>query len=187
LAAEKRLDEHITNRFKVDTATGSDAEELVDFVDPHSTSTLERDVANVAQGTLARVDPRHLPCGPYRLGNLLGRGGMGTVYSAERIDGEVTQRVAVKLIQPGPDRRQLRQRFLAERQILAPLSHPNIARLLDAGHREDGQPYLVMECVEGKTIDVHCDGLSLRHKLKLFLKVCAASATCTGIWWCIVI
>ena len=71
-------------------------------------------------------------------GSLLGRGGMGTVHLAERVDGEVAQRVAVKLLRPGADDPRLRQRFLAERQILATLSHPNIARLLDAGHREDG-------------------------------------------------
>ncbi len=66
-------------------------------------------------------------CGPYRLTDLLGRGGMGAVYLAERVDGELAHRVAVKLLRPGADTRQLRQRFLAERQILATLSHPNIA------------------------------------------------------------
>ena len=123
---------------------------------------------------LARLEPKDLPCGPYRLGDLLGRGGMGTVYLAERVDGEVAQRVAVKLLRPGADDPELRQRFLAERQILATLSHPNIARLLDAGHREDGQPYLVMEYVEGKAIDVYTAGLGIRQKITLFLKVCAA-------------
>ncbi len=113
-------------------------------------------------------------CGPYRLGNLLGRGGMGSVYAAERADGEVTQRVAVKLLRPGADPPQFRAWFLSERQILASLSHPNIARLLDAGHREDGQPYLVMEYIDGKTIDVYAAGISLRQKVALFLKVCAA-------------
>jgi serine/threonine protein kinase len=99
---------------------------------------------------------------------------MGTVYLAERIDGEISQRAAVKLLQPGADDSASRQRFLAERQILASLSHPNISRLLDAGHRDDGQPYLVMEYIEGKAIDVYSAGLGLRAKLKLFLKVCAA-------------
>ncbi len=98
-------------------------------------------------------------CGPYRLEKLLGRGGMGSVYAAERADGEVKQRVAVKLLRPGAGPPQFRQLFLSERQILATLSHPNIARLLDAGHREDGQPYLVMEYVEGKTIDVFAAGI----------------------------
>jgi len=99
---------------------------------------------------------------------------MGSVYSAQRVDGEVAQRVAVKLLRPGMDDPTLRQRFLAERQILAALSHPNIARLLDAGHREDGQPYLVMEYVEGKTIDRFAAGRSVRQNIALFRKVCAA-------------
>jgi tetratricopeptide (TPR) repeat protein len=77
-------------------------------------------------------------------------------------------------LRPGADSRELRQRFLAERQILATLSHPNIARLLDAGHSEDGQPYLVMEHVEGKHIDVYAAGLDIRLKVALVLKVCAA-------------
>ena len=123
---------------------------------------------------LRRVELKDLLCGPYRLGNLLGRGGMGSVYAAERADGEVRQRVAVKLLRPGADPPQFRAWFLSERQILATLSHPNIARLLDAGHREDGQPYLVMEYVEGKTIDVYVAGMSVRQKITLFLKVCAA-------------
>ena len=117
---------------------------------------------------------KDLYCGPYRLGNLLGRGGMGSVYMAERADGEVRQRVAVKLLRPGGDPPQFRALFLSERQILATLSHPNIARLLDAGHREDGQPYLVMEYVEGKTIDAYAAGISVRQKIALFLKVCVA-------------
>ena len=158
----------------VDATTRREVEGLVAFDSP-STSSLDGSIARVAFRTLTRMEPKALPCGPYRLGNLLGRGGMGSVYSAEREDGEVAQRVAVKLIEPGADAPQLRrQRFLAERQILATLSHPNIARLLDAGHREDGQPYLVMEYVDGKAIDVYTAELSVRQKVKLFLKVCAA-------------
>ena len=138
------------------------------------TSSLEGSIAQVALATLARMEPQNLLCGPYRLGNLLGRGGMGSVYSAQRVDGEIAQQVAVKLIRPGADSPQLRERFLAERQILATLAHPNIARLLDAGHREDGQPYLVMEYVEGKSVDNYTAGFSIRRKVKLLLKVCAA-------------
>ena len=157
----------------IDPNTRREVEELVSFDSINSTS-LERDLGQVALGALARVEPQDLSCGPYYLGSLLGRGGMGSVYLAERVDGEITQRVAVKLLHPGADHPRLRQRFLAERQILATLSHPNIARLLDAGHREDGQPYLVMEYVEGKAIDAYTTGLSIRHKVILFLKVCAA-------------
>jgi serine/threonine protein kinase len=92
------------------------------------------------------------------------------------VDGELTQRVAIKLLRPGSDQPAVRQRFLTERQILATLSHPNIATLLDAGHREDGQPYLVMEYLEGQAIDLHSNELSVRQKIHLFLKVCAAVA-----------
>jgi serine/threonine protein kinase len=158
----------------VDATTRREVEALLAF-DLHASTSLERDIGHVAQRALARFEPKDLQCGPYRLGDLLGRGGMGTVYLAERVDGEVAQRVAVKLLRPGADDPLLRQRFLAERQILASLSHPNIARLLDAGHREDGQPYLVMEYVEGKAIDVYTTGLGIRHKIILFLKVCAAA------------
>lgn len=152
-----------------------EVEALVTFDSPSHT-TLDRSVGQVAQRALARLEPRTLQCGPYRLGDLLGQGGMGSVYAAERVDGEVQQRVAVKLLRPEADDPFLRQRFLAERQILASLSHPHIARLLYAGHREDGQPYLVMEYVEGKTIDVYTAGLDIYHKIHLFLKVCAAVA-----------
>jgi tetratricopeptide (TPR) repeat protein len=99
---------------------------------------------------------------------------MGSVYWAERVDGEVVHRAAVKLLRPGVNDPELHQRFLAERQILAILSHPNIAKLLDAGRREDGRPYLVMEYVEGKPIDCYTDGFGARQKVALFLKVCGA-------------
>jgi len=154
----------------VDERTRKEVEERLAQESATTKILAEEIVANHSE----RVELNGLHCGPYRLGNLLGRGGMGSVYVAERADGEVKQRVAVKLLRPGADPPQFRQWFLSERQILASLSHPNIARLLDAGHREDGQPYLVMEYVGGKTIDVYCAGLSVRHKIALFLKVCAA-------------
>ena len=157
----------------IDATAQREVEALLEF-DSSSNTTLERNLGHLAWQALARFEPKGMRCGPYRLGNLLGRGGMGSVYLAERVDGEVTQRVAVKLLRPGADDPSLRQRFLAERQILAALSHPHIARLLDAGHREDGQPYLVMEYVEGTAIDAYTSALGLREKITLFLKVCAA-------------
>ncbi|HXA50903.1 MAG TPA: protein kinase [Candidatus Acidoferrum sp.] len=141
-----------------------------------STTLLERELGDMAEQTLARLEPDAMLCGPYRLGDMLGRGGMGTVYLATRVDGEVCQQVAVKLLRPGVDDPETRRRFLAERQILAGLSHPNIARLLDAGHREDGQPFLAMEYVEGRSIDAYTTGLGIRQKIALFVKVCAAVA-----------
>jgi serine/threonine protein kinase len=99
---------------------------------------------------------------------------MGAVYSAERVDGETTPRVAVKLLRPGTGGPHIRHRFLTEYQILSSLSHPNIARLSDAGQFETEQPYLVMEYIEGKPTDLYAVGLSIREKITLFLKVCAA-------------
>jgi serine/threonine-protein kinase len=114
--------------------------------------------------------------GPWRLLRPLGKGGMGTVYLAERADGAFDLTVAVKLLKTGFDSEDLVARFEAERRILARLIHPNIARLLDGGTGEDGRPYLVMEHVEGEPIDVHCDRrrLSTRERLELFRSVCSA-------------
>jgi serine/threonine protein kinase len=113
-------------------------------------------------------------CGPYELVRLLGRGGMGAVFLAQRTDGEVEQRVAIKFVRNTAEGPAFRDRFLRERQILASLSHPGIARLLDAGHTAAGQPYLVMEYVDGIPIDVYAEALDLRGKLRLFLLVCDA-------------
>ncbi len=112
--------------------------------------------------------------GPYRLVRPLGEGGMGTVFLATRADAEFEKKVAVKLIHAGADSEVLVARFLRERQILAGMEHPNIARLLDGG-TSSGQPYLVMDYVEGQRLDRYCDEgrLSVRQRLKLFRKVCA--------------
>jgi len=114
--------------------------------------------------------------GPYRIVRELARGGMGVVYLAERSDGQFEQRVALKLIKRGMDSDQIHRRFLAERQILARLGHPHIARLLDGGVSNEGQPYFAIEYVEGTTILDHCDAhrLRLEERLRLFLEVCDA-------------
>src|ERR1051326_2725970 len=116
-------------------------------------------------------------CGPFQLLRLIGRGGMGVVYLAERVDGEVRQRVAVKLLRAALDSSGGRQRFLQERQILAHLAHPNIARLIDAGHRADGHPYLVMEYIDGRPIDEYSHTTSVREKVALMATVCDAIAS----------
>jgi len=114
--------------------------------------------------------------GPYRLLRKLGRGGMATVYLAERADGLWTQEVALKLVRRGLDTVDVLHRFRAERQILSGLDHPNIGRLLDGGTTDHGLPYLVMEYVRGSPITEYCDEeeLSVEQRLRLFCDVCRA-------------
>jgi serine/threonine-protein kinase len=114
--------------------------------------------------------------GPYRLLRKLGEGGTSIVYLAARADEHYRQMVAVKLIRPGMDSQTIVQRFRRERQILAQLSHPHIARLLDGGTTPVGHPYFVMEYVDGQPLDVHCQthALPLERRLTLFAAVCGA-------------
>jgi non-specific serine/threonine protein kinase/serine/threonine-protein kinase len=114
--------------------------------------------------------------GPYKLIRELGRGGMGVVYLAERDDASFHQRVAIKLVRRGMEYDEVIRRFRHERQILASLDHPNIARLLDGGTTEDGVPFFVMEYIEGEPMDDYCHdrNLSVAGRLKLFRAVCAA-------------
>ncbi len=132
--------------------------------------------AMLTSETLVEDPYTGLDVGPYRLEERLGRGGMGVVYLARRIDEEFQRRVAVKLLPPGHDSDEMVRRFRAERQILAALSHPNIAQLHDGGTTPGGLPYLVMEHVEGLPIDEYCDAraLSTRQRLELFCEVCSA-------------
>ncbi len=114
--------------------------------------------------------------GSYRIKGVLGYGGMGTVYDAERADEHFRQRVAIKLVQQMAVHPQLRARLRAERQILANLDHQFIARLIDGGETSNGTPYLVIEYVDGKSIEQYCNDnkLSVHQRLELFEKVCAA-------------
>ncbi len=114
--------------------------------------------------------------GPYRLLEAIASGGMGTVYRAERADEQFRKEVAIKLIRRGLIDEQSRRRFRLERQALALLEHPNIARLLDGGVTNDGDLYIVMEFVRGQPIDVYCDAqrLGIAGRIRLFLRVCAA-------------
>ncbi len=114
--------------------------------------------------------------GPYRVDGLIGHGGMGEVYRASRADDNYTQQVAIKLIRAGRSTAESVRRFRVERQILAKLEHPNIATLLDGGVTEKGQPYLVMQYVDGLPITRFADAreLSLTERLRLFLLVANA-------------
>ncbi len=126
--------------------------------------------------THAPADDGGMRLGPYRVLKELGRGGMGTVYLAVRDEPRFTQRVALKVVKRGMDTDEIVRRFVAERQILASLAHPNIARLLDGGSTPDGRPYFVMEYVEGQPITAYAEEqkLSLDARLRLFLSVCGA-------------
>ena len=114
--------------------------------------------------------------GPYRILKELGRGGVGAVFLAVRDDDEYRKQVAIKLLKPGTENDEIVRRFRRERQILASIDHPYIAKLLDGGTATDGLPYLAMEYVEGQPIDEYCDAakLSVTDRLDLFRKVCDA-------------
>ncbi|HEX6106134.1 MAG TPA: serine/threonine-protein kinase [Gemmatimonadales bacterium] len=114
--------------------------------------------------------------GAYRLVRQLGRGGMGVVWLAERDDGHFQQQAAIKFLNPGPTTAELVERFVAERQILAALDHPNVARLLDGGVTGEGWPYYVMEYVDGEPLDAFAarTGLGLEERLRLFCEIAHA-------------
>jgi len=149
----------------------AEIESLLSF-DSTNDHGLTESVANATEEVLTSDNGGLLHWGPYRRVRVLGSGGMGTVYLAERTDGEIQQQVAVKVLRADVDRPAWRDRFLKERQLLASLNHSSIARLIDAGHTGDGRPYLIMEYVNGVPIDVQTEGMSLADQLRLFLRVC---------------
>jgi serine/threonine-protein kinase len=134
-----------------------------------STAIDELAPAPTGQAGLGRI-------GPYTLIRLLGSGGIGSVYLAERIAGGTPQRAALKMLAPHAAGPSFIERFHREQHILASLDHPNITRLMDAGLSESGKPYLVMEYVDGDHLEAYCDQrrLGVSERLKLFLRVCDA-------------
>jgi serine/threonine protein kinase/Tfp pilus assembly protein PilF len=171
-------------------ACGDDADlrrevEALLAADEQSNDFIESPI--IASNTLANLLPDNLEdsvaphflgkrVGAYELVRELGRGGMGAVYLGRRADSEFRKQVAVKLVKRGMDTDFILKRFRNERQILATLDHPNVARLLDGGTTEDGLPYFVMEYVEGLPVHKYCDvhGLSISERLTLFQSICAA-------------
>lgn len=140
---------------------------------------LERDSADFMAEPVLKEQQSSQPgrsIGPYRLLRLLGEGGMGQVWLAERADGLYRRKVALKLLRSGYADQDLRLRFSREREILALLEHPNLARLLDTGVADDGRPYLALAYVEGVPITDYCreQSLSVEARLQLFQQVCAA-------------
>ncbi len=156
------------------------ARELDELLDAHEEAgefvgaAVEGEVEELTAEESAGMVGRRI--GPWELERLLGRGGMGAVFLARRSDGAFEQRVALKIIRPGFQSGEIVRRFRAERQALASLNHPNIARLVDGGATPEGLPYLAMEYVEGEDIETHCArrGLDLRARLELFRVVCGA-------------
>ncbi len=139
---------------------------------------VEEAIADAAAGLAEEANPDEqfigARLGPYRLLSIAGHGGMGAVYRASREDGEFRQQVAIKLVRAAAESPEAQQRFRQERQILARLSHPNIARLLDGGSTPEGLPYLVMEYIAGEPITKWCEAhaLSTKERLRIFLPVC---------------
>ena len=165
----------------VDEAAQSDQDlraEVERMLDAHQRTVTFLD-GSVAAPTELRTDPRRMEgrqLGPYEILREIGRGGMGTVYLGRRNDGLFQQRVAIKVVTPETAGGEIIQRFEQERQILASLEHPNIARIYDGGSTEEGWPYFVMEHVEGKPIDEWCEDrkLNVSERVRLFQSVCAA-------------
>lgn len=153
--------------------------ELEELLQYDTTSVREFDASIASMTARLLVGKSVQPvdqCGSYRLIRLLGQGGMGAVYLGERADGAIDHQVAIKLASQTGASPEFTSRFLLERRILAQLNHPCIARLIDAGTASNGQPYLVMEYVDGVPIDQFAAGLPLNAKLELFMQVCDAIA-----------
>lgn len=161
---DEQLREELTKLLAADR--GSSTTALTNAVG----AALERTTRDRRKAVLGRV------VNNYRLVSILGHGGTGTVYLAERADRQYSAQVAVKIIDAATIHGDLGQRFRAERQILASLNHANIARLVDAGETDEGQPYLIMEYVHGEPLDKYCDQqrLDIRGRLELFLQICSA-------------
>ena len=140
---------------------------------PQCLLKLGLDIPTTREVAAGSAEGRPDKIGPYKILDTLGEGGMGMVYLAEQSE-PVRRRVALKLIKLGMDTKQVIARFEAERQALALMNHPNVAKVFDAGATERGRPYFAMEYVKGVPITEHCDRqrLSTRERLELFQQVC---------------
>lgn len=156
-----------------DPAARARVQALLDAHDRAGDGFLDRPAVVLAAAAIGRSGRR---LGAYQIERELGRGGMGAVYLAQRADDTYAKLVAIKIVAAPLGDEALVRRFRRERQILAQLEHPQIARLIDGGTTDDGLPYLVMEFVEGVRIDEYCrrQGLALADRLRLFRRVCDA-------------
>ena len=163
----------------VDPELRKELDSLIASHEQTGTDFLNTPVAELSSALAARGEPSSLlgqRIGPYQIVEQIGFGGMGEVYRAFRPDDEYLEQVAIKLMCAGQNSDFVIHRFKDERQILASLDHPNIARLLDGGRTEEGVPYFVMELIHGQPIDKYCDEhkLPITDRLRLFLQVCSA-------------
>lgn len=161
------------DRLGLDAAARREVESLLDAHD-RASSFLDGSAADRLLDTGQEFIGQHV--GVYRIVGLIGAGGMGAVYHAVRDDAAFAMDVAVKIVKRGLDTDEILRRFYVERQTLARLEHPNIAKLIDGGSTADGRPYLVMEYVRGVRLDRYCDAqaLDLDARLRLFITICQA-------------
>ena len=154
----------------LDASAVGDGEYLLDLL----ARSADADLASPQASDV--VENESVRIGPYRTIREIGRGGMGTVYLAVRDDGQFRQEVALKLLRGSIATDDFVRRFRCERQILAGIEHPNIARLVDGGRTTDGLPYFVMEYIDGTPVDTFCDTheLDTRERVRLVRKVCSA-------------
>jgi serine/threonine-protein kinase len=172
---DEAREDRIAERCSDDPTMAEEVRQLLAIDDRGSGEYLVDVIASEAEA-LTSVDVEGTSLGSWRIIEAIGEGGMGTVYLAERADGAYKAQAAVKLVRGGVPSPMLAERFRAERQILAGLSHPGVAKLLDGGSTDDGTPYLVMEYIDGRPITEWCEerDLDVAGRLRLFLKVCDA-------------
>lgn len=173
---QNRRAEFLASACRGDASLRAEIEKLIDACNKAENFIETPPLLDEITIEFARPQTGELRLGAYRVIREIGRGGMGTVYLAARADEEFRKHVAIKVVTAGFDHDTIIQRFRSERQILAGLDHPNIARLLDGGTTDGGAPYFVMEYIEGQTIRDYCDThrLSIIERLKLFRDVCSA-------------
>ncbi len=160
-----------------DAALREEVESLL-RADREGEGVLATAIETAAESILEEPNIVGMRLGAYRVTSEIGRGGIGAVYLAERDDDQYHKKVAIKIVKHGMDTAEILGRFRHERQILANLDHPYIARLVDGGTTPDGRPFFVLEFVEGQSIDTYCDEreLSVEGRIELFLRVCEAVA-----------
>jgi serine/threonine protein kinase len=171
--ADEALRAQVERLLELSQSAGDFFKDCAPSLAPAPTDAAE--VLSAAESAVAREIPETKRIGPYKLLQKLGEGGYGVVYMAEQ-EQPIRRRVALKIIKLGMDTKTVIARFEAERQALALMDHPNIARVLDAGATETGRPYFVMELVYGVKITDYCDqnGVRMKERLQLFIQVCNA-------------